>query len=561
MTTPDVPLDSSAKRKNRPDEILPEAKRAKKENPEGTAGNAPATPLASRVRKQQAVPQLPEVDTGFAEFVKSPAVRADVTLQITDLVQDLKGAELDTGWAEYLEQTGNDIEQKFFGSGTALPTPGTLGSLGDDDPWKPTHQEVSATLKNVGLGPAGKGTGPVDHPTGEGLFQASPYQKGQWKADGETSVVEGPRNYTSTYDILLAHAISQSVINYLKAKKVEITEIQVMVLDDRIMVSSNETKIIAELKDAKLAQVFGEPPSTEPGWARESQQVATDLRRLVTAKENQQEKDFLVRAAAAANLHDEQAGALTTMLTSLQGNERFTLIPAAKAKETKLQRQQALASYVTDKAGKGKIILVDSAPVCHAEQNLLVALALSRYKGNSATIAGGKRPCTVCHVAFRLVQKYKYANIRFVQGHGGFWYDSSKGSFAALAKALELSEKIVEDEARVVLALAQYVTSKHRGAPEMAEITDIRARVLGQTVDTDHIPGEIAVPPEIVRGLQTYEPEPAELQAASKEENSYEISQSLEEIRDSQFEDLERPPPGWNPDTEMEMETDPSEAN
>jgi hypothetical protein len=396
------------------------------------------------------------------------------------------------------------------------------------------------------LGEHGKGRVPADGSEPEGLFQKGANQPGSWMKRGETAYVEGPRNYSAEYDISVAHGLAQSVINSLIRRGKKVTEIQLMVLDDRVLVSANEKSAVKALVNQAVNGVIDGSTSGLEEWAKARQLNTARLRSVLRGGSDESTEDLLVKMAASSNIYPEQRQALTILMQALKTDQLF------------VNAGSDPGPYVTNAAGSGKVILVDSGPFCHAEQNILAAFARSGYGGSSATVAGGKRPCAGCHVALVLVQWYVFPGLRFVQGHGGAWYNSIRGSLKKLAEAADVSIDLVTQTAQLVLPEAQYATALNDDAPEIEKVTDLRARVIGEKVATDRLPFERPTSPGLVDDYKGGTPDPAAVRddEEEEEENYSEITPSLE-IPDSQENiDLPIPPEGWKSSSDDEETED-----
>ncbi len=493
------------------------------------------------------------VDTGPIDLRLAKKVQGEVSdivaFNATALVEDLRGQQRDKQWAKMVGTVDlSQVAFDFFSGGHPLPEPEDFGeSASDGEDMDITQDKIKATLKKEMLGPRGMGTTPKDGSTPEGIFAKGAYQQGAWKADGEEGVIEGPRNYTAEYDLMLANSVAQAFINNLKGRDIKVTEIQCMVLDDRVMVSANEQSAITGLVGRALDKIVDSPPTGIESWARQRQVDLKARRALLAGASDESSVTQMAAIVASANIYGEQATALVALASALKSSKQ--LVDAGSDP----------VRYVTSGGGANRVILVGSGRFCHAEQNLLVALVKSGYSG-AVTVAGGKRPCAACRVAFALAQE-SVPQLRYVDNSGGAWFGSSRSSFSQLADALSVSMEHIQRVAARVLEREQYVTIFDTDAPESETVTDVRSRVMGKTVHTDSLPTERPVPTDLFSDYAEFVPSPTQVQREESEELSYQMG-SQEEIPSSQeAEELERGatgpitlPPGFQPGQESDEE-------
>lgn len=447
-------------------------------------------------------------------------MREALEFSATSLFEDVQGTLRDPFWEKVHERYKTDTTVKFFKAPPPRPKPRKptkkpKGVSSDDI----TPKGVAETFKTEMLGSKGQGTAPKDKSTKpDGVFQKGANQPGSWKADGEVSYVEGPRNYTAEFDVSLANQLSQTVINYLKSESTKITEAQALILDDRVLISSNEAQAARALIGQSLAKNLATVSSKIEPWAKERQLNLKALRAALRGDGDETGEERLVLIVAAANINPEQRQALAALLRVVRSSAYYE------------EAGSDAASWITNSKGKGKIIVVGSQGFCHAEQNLLAALARSGYKGQSATVAGGKRPCTACHVALELVKKYKFNNLVYVERHGGAWYSSSKVSFSKIATALGVDLATVKSMAKSLLTKPQYATAAGEGADETEEITDLRDKVLKKVVHTDRLPGEVAPPKGVISDYDEFVPDPTRVAKEEEFEAGDEMDTDEEDI-------------------------------
>ncbi len=523
MTNPDAP----EKEKGKVDPEVPDAGR----------------PL--RKRKFQAVDDIGATDLSALSKLPNGPVRDIINYNVTALVQDIRTK--DPVWLALVKKAGlDDTAERYFSGGHPISPPVPSGPYGGT--WDGDQKKVSALLKSNMLGPGGKGARPADGSTAEGVFQSGPNQPGIWKPDGSDSYLQGPRNYSAEYDISLASAISQTLINRLQADNQKVTEIQAMILDDRMLVSANEAAAVSALITKELRGLVDNPPAGLAEWAKARQLNLKDLTDAIRGNPNASGIEQLTHLGTAANFHPDQAGAISAVISLFQ-TDQYLIDGGADA-----------SAYVTGSAGKGKVILIQSAGFCHAEQNLLVALVKANYGGRTITVAGGKRPCAACHVALEIART-KYPQLRYLGDHGGGWYGSSKQSFSRLAAALNLSLADIALVAARVLPQAQYATAFGDDAPEQEKITNLRDRVYRDKVATDRLPAPGKRPPEIVADLAEFVPDAETMKEEDQEELDYEINAEDELPPSQEFVDVPVPPVDWVDPGLSDVEEDDSEGS
>ncbi|MEU9450686.1 hypothetical protein [Streptomyces sp. NPDC048277] len=225
-------------------------------------------------------------------------------------------------------------------------------------------------------------------------------------------------------------------------------EVEAMVVNGRILVSANEASAVAALMGADLNAVFADEAALTGALngsiSHENVAALADLIAVLRADSGERLDDQQQRGAQAlaqmrldtAILDNKQeAQDLRELLTTVRRmlTEDLTVHAGGSA--------EGAGKLITDPEYAGRIIIVDAgkraaAPrskqrsaatsssagddVCtHAEQNLMLALAYSKYQGG-AQVAGRKRPCVCCFVTLRLVDAHGY-QVKYNRHAGGFW--------------------------------------------------------------------------------------------------------------------------------------------
>jgi hypothetical protein len=407
---------------------------------------------------------------------------------------------------------------------------------------------------------------------------------------GKAGTIEGGRqNFTEIMDIDLISLFSQTVITYLKESKQKITEIQAMVFPDRVFVSANEKKALELLVGKKLSDVLevartyrttktgtvmhststGEPIPVVDDERNARADIVRDLTKVFAGTEPSAEMfKYLTTVLVSVLYSPEQADAVVSMFSTFDANKVFIDATGATS-------GAALAPFISGPTYANKIIVIGSGENCHAEQNLLIAVARSGYTG-PATIGGGKRPCQTCSCAFILVNELKNDQIVWYERPGGAWGTSTKKSFATLANLLKIELAEVKKIAKKLLVEdGQFATAFDADTPDRVLTTGFGKEVTtkvpeGQeTTRADRIPRPQRLPSEIFTGVEEYVPSPLSSQdstlsigeeteipedelAGLKEDQEQE---DIEKLRDdlSKFAD-DAPLP--KDESESEMDTD-----
>lgn len=324
-------------------------------------------------------------------------------------------------------------------------------------------------------------------------------QVGRWMEHGYAS---GAADMIARRDRQLLNQLCQLLLDHVR-RTATTEEIQAMVINGRILVSINERKNVGALSAVRLDRLL-DPANVSrypAGWrARKAHKLAS----LVAA--------LALPADADLPEQDAEAGPDSVESYVLAGVERLSrveldcaLIPeqreAVKAilaalRNAKLARSalvrggtpQQAAELIGDEGHRGKVIVVDAVPESRAEQNLVCAAAKSEHGlAGPITIAGGKRPCTVCWLTLSLARGCGM-DLRFNPHPGGYWETSPRNGLFMTARELGFTRYSQLAGALVAACgetkFQQYVTSLGAGAAQRSPVKLVEA-VLQGTYSTE----------------------------------------------------------------------------
>lgn len=380
---------------------------------------------------------------------------------------------------------------------------------------------------------------------------------------GAKGVIESStQNFTNIMDIDIASLISHAVIAYLKENQQAVTEIQAMVLPDRIFVSANEPGAVTRLIGKKLSDVLdvtrtyqktakgavkkekatGNPIPVVDDERQERTEVIKQLARVLGGSNPSPELEkYLTTVLVSALVSPEQTDFIVSMFQSLQPAQVFVDATGAGSN---------LAPYITGPGYANRLILVGSGDNCHAEQNLMVGLVHANYTGD-LMIAGAKRPCQTCQCAFALVAECKNPNLVWYGRPGGAWSGSTKKSFAALANELKISLTDVKKvAAKLLIDDGQFATAFN---PEADDVTMesgfgdavTKKRKKGQEIAyADRIPRPLGLPDDAYKEVEEFSPGSQESQYSESSQDSQNILEGevlgLKEDLEVDLDELQR---------------------
>lgn len=324
----------------------------------------------------------------------------------------------------------------------------------------------------------------------DGLTQM-PWSNGAWRPTGTLS---GPASKATTRDLQLLNHLSQALINV-----VHTTEIEAMAVNGRIVVSANEKVAVAKLLSLDLADTLLKTSGSTPWQQGKADKLGELLEALALgSRPADAQRDErarrgirrLVQLGVDCSLEPQQTVAVKAILATLY---RVVTDPgAARILDggTPESDPASVIDLINNDRYAGCVIVVngDTATAgvqSHAEQNLVHAALLAGRSGEQISIAGGKRPCTVCWMTLCLAREYSY-DITFNTRAGGFWDGSTYRGLHRVAHALGV--KNLQEWISTVTSgkdgqsgLAQYLTSPFSDAERNAVITDLPKMVLTTT--------------------------------------------------------------------------------
>jgi hypothetical protein len=309
--------------------------------------------------------------------------------------------------------------------------------------------------------------------------------QGQWNEEGTAS---GPAHKNAVRDLQLANEIAQAMISAVK----NATEIELMIVNDRILVSANEQKAVQDLCKKSLDELLADLSTVSAeqfeerneGFAKRKIDKIDAIRNALDDDDNAEQTGSGRLADLAVDSHfwPEQAESVRGALTTLKEAHLKIVQGGSPAEAAKL---------IDDDTYRGRIIAVDaselaSGPCTHAEQNLALALVHSGYQG-AATIAGGKRPCTVCYLSLCLVSQCGFGQLRFNGHPGGYWKTTTVAGLHKIATALRLDPAQLTEQLAAISqdGLEQFVTDTDPDAPPSTWIDDLREAVATKLYNTD----------------------------------------------------------------------------
>ncbi|MFI6248760.1 hypothetical protein [Streptomyces sp. NPDC051016] len=331
---------------------------------------------------------------------------------------------------------------------------------------------------------------------------------GTWQADVEAAA----RAFKSDARVLeLLTALSTAL--FAKISQTFTTqEVEAMLVNGRILVSANEAPAVEALARTTLNSVLADQTALISALRdvipRENAAAFLDLASLLgeragSAEQEQRGIQALAQMQLDTGVRDDAQEIrdlrelLGTVRLALTGN--LTLHSGGSAEQA--------GALITDPRYRGRIILVDAGKspasasakakakakadpnakrpvVTHAEQNLLLALVHSKYRGG-AQVAGKKRPCACCFLSLKLVDDNGY-RVKYDREVGGFWGGTTYRGLLYLADQLGSHDaaKLGEWFRKVLTAedFRQYVTMVH-GLPDEAH-TVAASDAVGPTAES-----------------------------------------------------------------------------
>jgi hypothetical protein len=382
-------------------------------------------------------PLPPNMNPAFADLINSKAedIRDTVNIYRTD-----------PGFAQYFAEDASvkDADAYYERARANRPQYKTAhaGSGGPKDISQAAVDRGFTQIRtDLGL------ENPTNSATGKKLTTV-----GMWQP---SVVVAQPAEKDATYDLALLNLISQVFLNYVKS-----VEIEVMCLADRVVVSANNIGDIPELQNRAIAASIEGSPTTIKTKGDKIEQLYqwqmskhTAIRELRSdLRKGQDPGNQVLDIVTAANMFPESYESTVAALK---------VIAADTIKNVKTTTS-GLGPYLTDPAFVSAYIIIEPIDHSHAEQNLMLALINSNYStGADISIAGGKRPCTICYLSLCLT-KEKYPSLRYGIKPGGMYMGETKKGLTEICAALGIGEKLLLDKARYYLDktnFQQYLTA------------------------------------------------------------------------------------------------------
>lgn len=304
----------------------------------------------------------------------------------------------------------------------------------------------------------------------EGLVEdmdfATVKQGGKWMEEGRAS---GRTPKSDIRDLQLLSQLSQAMIDYvIHTEKQNTQEVEAMAVNGRVIVSANEQATVVKIGQATLEKIL-EAESAEQ--TRAKREKLSSVAAAISFEEGEelgdQERvgiDRLTRMEVDSRFSEEQASGVQSVLVALTKTLRGGLDVVNGGSP------EAVAALITDDSYKGRIITIDAnskmvkvkdktqeVACTHAEQNLVYSLILSDHN-DGASIAGGKRPCTICWLSLSLAKDKGY-KIRFNQHPGGYWSTTTLEGLRLIAEQLGYNPKTLKAKVEVLTdGVVQYVT-------------------------------------------------------------------------------------------------------
>jgi hypothetical protein len=232
--------------------------------------------------------------------------------------------------------------------------------------------------------------------------------KGLGRPEG-THVVSQPRDRSSDRTLQFLTQLSFLIFSVAKKKVNTEQEVQCMEFKGKLVVTANETKSVKALW--KLLSEFN-----------------SDTFVMTLLKKMPNDNDMLNRKAAklygVTSPDNEREDFISEKL--------LDLVKSKIGETVKLVNNIDECATEINKPGPMILLLIPGA--YHAEQNF--ALMLAKHfigSGNTATIAGKKRPCASCLVTLNLLKDFWGMNLGFVPRAGNYFTPANPGLEALIA--------------------------------------------------------------------------------------------------------------------------------
>ncbi|WP_046508652.1 hypothetical protein [Streptomyces odonnellii] len=312
----------------------------------------------------------------------------------------------------------------------------------------------------------------------------------------QTLISSGQALKVARRDLQLLNHISQSLLTYVADRKAPTHEIEAMAVNNRILVSANDLPAFEELCGIDdLAEVLTRIPAGGDAQIRGKARKLGELMEALATNVRPEGFDAaraargvqrLVQLATDCLMVEEQREPVRAILATLHkartGDPAARKVidvrnpsgaPAATGPTKKKAKKPApdFARLLTSPDYEGRILAVPPIDGSHAEQNLVLALIMSGRK-IQASVAGGKRPCTVCWLTLSLARLHGFP-LCFGNRPGGFWNTVTEKGLHLIAEQLGITDtetlqaKLTEiaSGSLDIPKLRQYVTSLSAAVP------------------------------------------------------------------------------------------------
>lgn len=231
-------------------------------------------------------------------------------------------------------------------------------------------------------------------------------------------------------------------LSHLLFAKVKTMEVEAMLVNDRILVSTNETATVASLAGLRLDTLLEDAAKAvmaDNPALRRQYKIGVMGQALVAA---QADKPLTTaQLAGVKELAEAEAGFRADHATRVNLESFLRVLKSHVQNAISVQGPftiDAAAEHLKDPEYKHKVLAVKALEggKSHAEQHLILALIKSEYRGK-AVVAGTKIPCAMCWLSLALAHQNNW-DIEFNNQAGGYWDTTVVRGLAAVAEALNI---------------------------------------------------------------------------------------------------------------------------
>jgi hypothetical protein len=270
----------------------------------------------------------------------------------------------------------------------------------------------------------------------------APPSKSKGKADDTVKEKTGtyfrrPRSHSGERTEQILHQISVKLFNFARDR---LTEVQVMMVDERLIVSANESmgdRLVKELQTAEFKSLRQFLISKPNPMSRDKKEERINAARQVAMENVQQigieldperseEEEGEYSAFYATNTDEGDRAHLRQLFKVIQDNDKWMSGGIAGAIKWLNRDDTKNGIFWCDPGELG------ADGTVHAEQALVIVLARSNRKGSRAWISGTMRACTGCYLTFHYAINKLTININEPKRPGGVWDKSQAQGFAHL---------------------------------------------------------------------------------------------------------------------------------